>query len=65
MPKDLLVFQRNSIVWAGWDADAIKVTFFVIDNRFAVLQSDGAYRAGLYTEAAAPAKFFIDYNFHG
>lgn len=64
MPRDLLIFQRNGIVRAGGDADAIKITFFVIDNRFAVLQCDGADRAGFDAKAAAAAEFFINYNFH-
>lgn len=50
---------------ADGDTDAIEITFFVIDNRFAVFQGDGANGAGLYTEAATVAKFLIDYNLHG
>lgn len=49
----------------GGDADAIAITFVMIDNRFTILQADGVSGAGLGAETATGTELFIDNKIHG
>jgi hypothetical protein len=54
--ENWLLFERNGTVGTSRDANTVKVTFFMIDDSFAILQGNGTHRAGSNAKTFAGTK---------